>query len=95
MRAFIIFIVTFFVSFVLFLICSMILAPVFENVASITNSTLPGTQYPAIMNDFLFGTLQKVFGVFCVVSIIGIIVAYALDTHRREGEEFEYYNKYR
>jgi hypothetical protein len=57
---------------------------------NIANSTLGvGTTYHTMYTTFL-GTLRNILGASAVLLLIAIILAYLLDSHRFEGEEFEY-----
>ena len=94
MRIFIKFAVAFFMSFLLFLICSYVLGVASEQISTIGNETLAGTGHDVWISDFLFGMGQKTFGVVSVLTLIGTIIAYLLESHRFEGEQFEYYRRF-
>ena len=88
----VVFLISFFITVFLFFVCSYIIGEVSAPLQNAANQTLPDPfkgQY-----NYFMSTVQRVLGIFCVIFMIGIIVAYALDSHREEGEEFAYYNRY-
>jgi ABC-type molybdate transport system substrate-binding protein len=89
----VVFIISFAISVFLFLICSYILGITTDQLTPLANQTMTvahAGSYNALLQGF-----QKIFGTFTFITMIGIIAAYALDSHRNEGEEFQYYDKYR
>lgn len=90
----VIFIIAFALSVFFFLICSYVLSSVTDTLNPIANSTLPTVALQNAYTFFLVG-LQRILGVFTVITMIGIIISYALDSHRSEGEEFQYYDQYK
>ena len=92
MRVFIKFAIAFFMCFFLFLICSYLLGTFSEHFTAAVNTTSDPTVV-ADVNGFVFGICQKTFGVVSVLTLIGTVVAYLLESHRFEGEQFEYYNR--
>lgn len=88
----VVFIVGLVISVMLFFICSYILDVTVSPIQEAVNSTLSGV-YQSHANGIL-SNLRTWFGAFSVIFVIGIVIAYALDTHREEGEEFGYYNQY-
>lgn len=90
--AFVTFIVMIFVFFLLFLVLSEPLDIVFTAIKGASNETMT----PAYLNNthYIINGLGKIFGVVCVLATIGAVVAYFLDSHRSEYEEFQEYEKY-
>jgi len=89
----VVFIVSFGISVFLFLICSYTLAVTTDNLTPMANSTMGAANagsYNALLQGF-----QKILGTFTFLTMIGIIAAYVIDSHRNEGEEFQYYDKYK
>ena len=89
----IVFIISFAISVFLFLVCSYVLGIATDNLTPLANQTMTAAHagsYNALLQGF-----QKIFGTFVFITMIGVIAAYVLDSHRNEGEEFQYYDKYR
>jgi len=91
----VVFIVSFGLCLFLFLICSYTLGVANEQIQTAINQTDSMGIAGQNAANFIISGLQRIFGIFCVITMIGIIIAYALDSHRQEGEEFQYYERYR
>jgi len=59
---------------------------IYQNIRTVTNET--GTNY-TLVNDQL-SKYPMIFGFFCVCFGIAIIVVYAINSHRKEYEEYPY-----
>ena len=82
-------IVAFAINLMVFLVFSYIwYDAITVPMTDIANTTLSGTYKTTYIG--LLGTLKDVLGVSSVILLIAVIVAYLLDSHRFEGEEFEY-----
>lgn len=90
-------VLAFIVLFALFLMFNTILPQfVLKPLSENANTTITGTSgyinLNSWYNNFLWSTLPKIFGICSVFSGIAIIIAYFLETHRFESEQYSYYN---
>jgi len=80
-------VVLFFLLIVLFLAFNEPLSDIYDNIRTLANET-DGLNYTNV-NDQL-SKYPMIFGFFCVCFGIAIIVSYAVNSHRREYEEYPY-----
>ena len=79
------------ICFSLFLIFNSVLPLIWAPLTQAANTTMT-SPLKAQYNYFLWVFFARVFGVTSVLSFISIPIAYFLDSHKTESEQFSYYD---
>jgi uncharacterized membrane protein YraQ (UPF0718 family) len=92
-------IIALFVGITIFSIFANVLPPIFDTLRDTTNTSLGTTDQKSWearnTSSNFYNSFPVIFGRVGTVLIIGIVLAYLLNTHRKEQEEFEEFDRYR
>ena len=80
-----------FLFFMLFIVLSSPLETIFDTVEDAADENIERTN-PLTS---IFSFLRNVFGIIIVLAMIGIVIAYFVQSHKNEYEEYQYYERYR
>lgn len=90
-------VIAFIICIIMFLVGSMLVEYTFAPLSNVANQTLTGTVGAInLRNEYnykLWVFFPRIFGICAVLSAIAIPIAYFLDSHRYEEEQYQYQNE--